>query len=225
MHEEKDGWSFEVVGGQAPVALVLIHDIFGVSPYIAQVAEGLAADGYTSAAVDLFKGRKAKDLAEAMEWRSKLTEAEVLECLVAGRAVVQKHAGATARVGTYGFCMGGGYALLGACRGGFAFGIDFYGKIDHAEDVSGLVGPLLLVLASEDERITPWAFSELLPAAMKAKKRIHTELYPGVRHAFHRPDWEGYNEAAAKDADVRVRTFLAEQRQVATKPVGTTQSK
>ena len=78
------------------------------------------------------------------------------------------------------------------------------------EDVAGLRGPALLLLGSEDERITPWALSEFLPAANRAKKRVSLELYPGVRHAFHRPGWEGHDAAAAAEAWRRTLEFLSD---------------
>ena len=193
--------------------MLLIHDIYGPDEHIVSIGEGLARDGYPTAVVDLFKGRRPKDLEEGMAFRQALRSEEVLDALETGREIVRRRTGAQARIGTWGFCMGGGYALLGACHRPFDFAIDFYGKIETAEDVQGLKGPLLLVLASEDERITPWAFAELLPAAMRAQKRIEVQLYPNVRHAFHRPKWEGYNALAAQDAEQRVRNFLGELRE------------
>jgi carboxymethylenebutenolidase len=220
MRAALNGWSFEVFGESGPVGVVLVHDIYGPDEHIASVGESLGRDGYPTAVVDLFKGRRPKDLEEGMAFRQALGTEEVLDALETGREIVRRHAGAEARIGTWGFCMGGGYALLGACHRPFDFAIDFYGRIDAAEDVRGLKGPLLLVLATEDERITPWAFAELLPAAMRTQKRIQLQLYPNVRHAFHRPKWEGYNALAALDAERRVRNFLREQREGRSDPAG-----
>ncbi len=114
-----------------------------------------------------------------------------------------------ARVGALGFCIGGGYPLLGACRRPYDFAVTYYGRIDRAEEIAGASGPVLLRLASEDERITPWAFAEMLPAARRAGRRVSPELYPGVRPAFHRPGWEGHDAAAAADAGHRTLSFLA----------------
>lgn len=69
-----------------------------------------------------------------------------------------------------------------------------------------------MVVAAEEERITPWTFTELLPAAMPMQKRLEVQRYPNVRHAFHRPKWEGYHASTAVDADRRVHDFLREQR-------------
>jgi carboxymethylenebutenolidase len=90
-----------------------------------------------------------------------------------------------AKVGSMGFCMGGGFVLLGACNLDFDFCIDYYGLVEDADQVGGVRGPIQLILASEGERITPWLYQKLLPAATKYKKRVDVHLYPHVQHAFH----------------------------------------
>jgi carboxymethylenebutenolidase len=213
MRAALNGWSFDVFGESGLVGVVLVHDIYGPDAHIRSVGESLGRDGYPTAVVDLFQGHLPKDIPEGMALRQALRDESVLEALETGREVLRRHAGEATKIGTWGFCMGGGYALLGACHRPFDFAIDFYGRIDSVDDVQGLKGPLLLVLAAEDERVTPWALTELLPAAMRAHKRVQLHLYPNVRHAFHRPKGETYNALAALDAERRVRDFLREQRE------------
>jgi carboxymethylenebutenolidase len=202
----------EVFGTKGSVGVVVIHEVFGRDDYVRSVGQQLAAAGFPAAVVDLYNGASATTLDEAFALRGQLTESAVLEKLEEGREAVARRLVPRARVGTLGFCMGGGYALLGACRRRFDFAVDFYGRIEQANDVDGLTGPVLCLLASEDARITPWAFAELLPAAMRTKKRVTLELYPGVQHAFHHPGQERYDAAAAADAWRRTLTFLEEQR-------------
>jgi carboxymethylenebutenolidase len=204
----------EVFGTKGTLGVVVVHEVFGRDDYSRGVGRELGEEGFPAAVVDLYDGQYAANLDEAFALRGALTEASVLEHLGAARAAVERRLVPHARVGTLGFCMGGGYALLGACRQPFAFAVDYYGRIDHAGDVAGLSGPVLCFLASEDERITPWAFAELLPAARQAKKRVSVELYPGVRHGFHRPGRELYDPAAAADAWRRTLAFLHEQATV-----------
>jgi len=208
----------EVFGTKGSVGVVVVHDVFGRGDYARSVGRELAAAGFPAAVIDLYDGGAPKSLEEAMAFRAKLTDNGVLDALDVGRDAVARRLIPHAHIGTLGFCMGGGFALLGACRRRFAFAVDFYGKIERADDVEGLGGPVLCLLASEDERITPWAFAELLPAAMRLKKRLTVELYPGVRHAFHRPGGETYNAEAAADAWKRTLRFLEEQRPARPRP-------
>lgn len=109
-----------------------------------------------------------------------------------------------------GFCVEGGFALIGACNLDFDFCIDYYGMTQDADDIARLNGPVLLILAGEDERINPCAYQTFLPAAMKYQKRVDLHLYPKAKHAFHRPNWEGSNPEAAKDAWSKTLQFLSQ---------------
>lgn len=200
----------ELVGTGGPLGVVVVHEVFGRDDYVRSVARALADAGFPSATVDLYGGRYASTLDEAFALRSGLKDEAVVAALDDARRALEGRLDGPRRVGTLGFCMGGGYALLGACRRPFAFAVDFYGRLERAQDVASLDGPALLLLASEDERITPWAFAELLPAARAAKRRVSLELYPGVRHAFHRPGWEGHDPRAAADAFERTVRFLGD---------------
>jgi len=202
----------ELLGTGGTLGVVLVHDIYGRGPYMRSVAEALLSAGVPSANVDLFHGVVPGTVEEGMKLRTALVDEEVLATLEEARVALLDRLTGPARVGTLGFCMGGGYALLGACHRPFDFAVDFYGKIERVEEVAGLRGPALLLLGSEDERITPWALSEFLPAANRAKKRVSLELYPGVRHAFHRPGWEGHDPAAAAEAWRRTLDFLSDVR-------------
>jgi carboxymethylenebutenolidase len=115
--------------------------------------------------------------------------------------------GPGAVIGAWGFCMGGGAALQGACTSPFAFCVDYYGRIDDAGEVRGLSGPLLLILGSEDDRLNPWVYGDLLPRLDEHRKRVHVDLYPGVAHAFHREGWPPYDKAAASEAWVHAVEF------------------
>ncbi len=208
----------EVFGTKGSVGVVVIHGILGRDDYVRSVGRDLATAGVPSAVVDLYSGQYAPSVEKGLALRATLTDHDVLEKLDAARVAVARRLVPRARVGTLGFSIGGGYALLGACKRRFDFAVDFYGRIEHADDVQGLQGPVLCVLASEDEPINSWVFAELLPEAMKARKRVTAELYPGVRHGFHRPGRELYDEAAATDAWRRTLAFLEELRPTRTPP-------
>jgi len=187
-----------------------VHEVFGLYDHIESVAAQLAREGFWVAAVDLYRGRYAANLEEAFKLRTSLKEQEVLDALHSGLQLLGEKIGGKAKIGSMGFCMAGGFALLGACNLPMAFCVDYYGLIENAEQVKGVKGPVQLILASEDERVTPWAYQTLLPAATKYKKRVDVHLYPNAQHAFHRPNWERYNAEAAKDAWSKTLSFLSQ---------------
>jgi carboxymethylenebutenolidase len=202
------GWDFFVARGRGPVGLVLIHEIFGYNEYIEKVAKDLASAGFTTAAIDLFRGKRATTMEEGFKFRGEVTKELLADGVTKGLELVRKESGAS-ELGTMGFCMGGGFALQAACDLGLGFCIDYYGLMENDQDASKLTGPVLMILASEDQRVTPWAFQKFLPAAMTYKKRVEVQLYPNARHAFHRPGWEGYNPEATKDAWDKTIRFLS----------------
>jgi carboxymethylenebutenolidase len=194
--------------GAGSVGVVLVHDITGLDAFNRSMAERLHREGFWVAAVDLFGGKTAPNLEEGMKLRAGLTKEHMVAALRAGFDRLRAEMGPAAVIGAMGFCMGGGAALQGACAVPFAFCVDYYGRIESAADVAGLHGPLLLILGSEDDRLNPWAYGELLPKLDEHKKRVRVELYPGVAHAFHREGWPPYHAASAKDAWGRAVAFI-----------------
>ena len=207
------GWDFFLGEGRTLVGVVLVHEIFGFNDYVKSVASEFSKNGYWAAAVDIFRGTKPQTVEEGRKTRESLTNTEVLDALGNGLKLLRERIGGKARVGTMGFCMGGGFALLGACNLEFDFCINYYGIVQDIEEVEGLKCPVQLVLGSEDERVNTWAFQSFLPTAMKFNKRVDLHLYPNAKHAFHRPDWDGHNPEAAKDAWSKTLQFLSRFQQ------------
>jgi carboxymethylenebutenolidase len=212
-------WPVRVTRGSGKTGVVLVHDITGLDATNDSFAAKLAAEGLWVAQVDLFRGKVAATVQEGMALRKNVSDDDIKAAMVAAHDCLRAEMGPPAKIGAMGFCMGGGAALQGACEAPYAFCVDWYGMIANADDVRRLTGPLLLILASEDDRINPWAYAQLLPKLDEHRKRAHVELYPAVVHPFHRPDWiaspfggmKSYDEAAASDAWARVLAFIRAQ--------------
>jgi carboxymethylenebutenolidase len=201
-------WNYLLYHGKLPVGIVLVHDFRGRDHYAKSVAEQLSEKGFWVAAVDLFHGRTAERREDAAKLVQTVKADEVIPCLAQAHDLLTERIGPKGVVGTMGFCMGGGFALLGACNLPYDFCIDFYGMIQNILEVEGLKGPVLLILGSEDARVTPWAFETFLPAAIQHKVRVDVHLYPNAPHAFHRPGDDAYRPEAAKDAWAKTLAFL-----------------
>ena len=204
-------WKFFLAEGDSRVGVVLIHEIFGYDSYVEDVARKLASAGYTTAAIDLFRGKHPRTLEEGHQTREALSNEQLADGILKGTDLMRRETAAR-KIGSMGFCMGGGVALQSACDLGLDFCVDYYGSVQDEKCISRLAGPVLLILGSEDQRITPWAFQKFLPAATKYNKRVETHLYPNARHAFHRPGWEEYNPEAAADAWDKTLRFLSQLR-------------
>ncbi len=194
--------------GKLQVGLVLVHEIMGRDAYAMSVAEGLSQEGFHVVAVDLYEERLPQDLNAARAIRESLKDDEVRGIMEDAWHLLRETLGSASFIGPIGFCMGGGIALKSACELAFDFCIDYYGMMNDVEKVAGLRGPLTLFLGSEDERVTPWAFDSLLPAMRRHRKQVEVHLFPNAGHAFHRPGWQGHNEAAARAAWSRTLEVL-----------------
>jgi carboxymethylenebutenolidase len=200
--------------GQGP-GVVLIQEWWGLVPHIKDVAERLAAEGFTVLAPDLYHGTTTTEPDEA----GKLMMAMNIE--QAGRdmsGAIDYLLGLDSvdgtKVGVIGFCMGGGLALVLACLRPDAIGatVPFYGLIpwEHAQpDYSQLDAPVLGHYAGEDGFFSPELVDDLQARLISLGKQADLEIYPGVDHAFFndtRP--EVYDAEASARAWVQSIGFL-----------------
>ena len=197
--------------GKLPGVLV-IHENRGLNPYIEDVARRLAVEGYVAFAPDALTpvGGYPGDEDKARELFAKQDGKKRIEDLVAGAGVLKARPESSGKIGTVGFCFGGGICNLLAVRlPDLAASVPFYGVQVPATDVPNIKAPLLIHYAENDERINAgWPAYE---AALKANGvKYQTHFYPGTQHGFHNDTTPRYDEAAAKLAWSRTLTFFKE---------------
>jgi carboxymethylenebutenolidase len=195
---------------EGKVGIILFHEVYGLDSYITNVADKLSEKGYSVTAPDLYQGKRASSLDEALLLRKEVTCDKLNK--VAEQALNIFREFGVKKLGSMGFCMGGGFALHVACKFSLDFCVDFYGMMENEEEIEKIKGPLLLILASNDQRVNSWVFQKLLPSASKYQKKVELHIYPNTVHAFHRPGWQGYDKNAADDAWNRTLNFLASLR-------------
>lgn len=198
-------------GGIFP-GLVLIQEWWGVNDHIKDVAGRFAKEGYVVLAPDLYGGKATKDADEAGRLMQGLDKEAALCMLTAAVDYLQSHlAVADGRIGVTGFCMGGSFALLLACRSQrVKAAVPFYGDVPADEELENLSAPVLFIGAENDFWITQDKISRLQDALSRLRKEGEVKVYRGVGHAFFndtRPD--AYNQAAAEDVWQTVLQFLA----------------
>lgn len=113
------------------------------------------------------------------------------------------------RIGTVGFCFGGGISIDTACHTKTAACVVFYGENPSPiELVERIQCPVLGIYGGEDRRINS-SLDKLVAAMAQYEKDFQMKLYPGAPHAFFNDTNKAtYREAAAMDAwDLTLRFF------------------
>ena len=191
-------------------AIIVIHENRGLNPHIRDVARRIALDGYLTVAVDMLTplGGTPQDEDAAREMFQKLDLAKTVGSL-AGVVTALKSANPSRKVGTIGFCWGGGMVNnLAVAAPNLDAGVAYYGVAPKTEDVARIKAPLMLHYAGLDQRINSTA--PAFEAAMKqAGVSYQKFVYDGANHAFNNETGkERYDEAAAKLAWTRTMDFF-----------------
>lgn len=192
-------------------AVIVIHENRGLTPHIEDVARRTAVEGFVAVAPDMLSplGGTPADEDAGRQLFTKVDPAKARADLVAAVKYAQGRDDVSGKVGTVGFCWGGGMAnALAVSVPTLAAAVPFYGAQPAAEDVTKIKARLQLHYAENDERIN--AGIAAYEAALKAAGVDYTlHMYPGVQHAFHN-DTAGvrYNAQAAQLAWGRTVEFL-----------------
>lgn len=193
--------------------VILIQEWWGLVPHITDVADRLAAEGFTVLAPDLYRGKASTEPDEAGKLMMGLNLAQAAKDLSGAVDLLQERT-AQDRVGVVGFCMGGGLALVLACQrpDAVAAVAPFYGVIpwESAQpEWSALAATVEGHYAELDGFFTPAAAQELEATLRGLGKAATLHVYPGTDHAFFndtRP--EVYDAAASATAWDRTVTLM-----------------
>jgi carboxymethylenebutenolidase len=193
---------------KTPVVLV-IHEIFGMTDWVQDLADQVAAAGYIAVAPDLLSGMgpnggRSSDFAEGktMEAVSHLNPDQVTADLNAAADYARKIPASNGKLFVGGFCWGGGQTFRFATnRADLAAAFVFYGAPPDKDAMARIKAPVYGFYAGNDPRI-----GAMIPdtvAQMKAAGKTYDIVtYNGAGHGFMRageaPD--------AKDADQKART-------------------
>jgi carboxymethylenebutenolidase len=202
-----------------PVVLI-IHEIFGMSDWVEDLADQVAAAGYIAVAPDLLSGMgpdggRSSSFAEGktMEAVSKLPPDQVTADLNAVADYGKKIPAANGKLFVGGFCWGGGQTFRFATnRGDLSAAFVFYGPPPDKDAMARINVPVYGFFAGSDARI-----GAMIPDAitnMKAAgKTFDPVTYDGAGHGFMRageaPDANDANKKARADAWERWKTLLA----------------
>jgi carboxymethylenebutenolidase len=199
--------------GKGPFpALIVIHEWYGLNDWVKQQASQLSDEGYVTLAVDLYRGKVAANGDEAHELMRGLPEDRAARDLVAAFNYLasQKNVKAN-KIGSIGWCMGGGYSLAAALNEPkLAATVINYGRL--ATDPAALQkinAPILGLFGGQDRGIPPDSVKAFEEQMKKLGKKVEVHIYPDAGHGFENENNKGgYREADTKDARARTLAFL-----------------
>lgn len=199
--------------GQGP-GVVVIQEIFGINPWIREVTEWYAEQGYITLAPDLFWRLKPgiqldpmsdSQFKEGFGYYEKFDVAKGIEDIQATITAVRQMPGCTGKVGNIGFCLGGFLSYLTAAQTDTDASSSYYGGGIHTklDEAANIRKPTFLHLAGNDSFVPATAVEDI-SAGVKDQKNITVYVYPGMPHAFCRAhDPRHYNAEACSLAHQR----------------------
>ncbi len=204
--------------GKTPVVLV-IHEIFGMTDWVEDLADQVAAAGYIAVAPDLLSGMgpnggRSSDFAEGktMEAVSHLNPDQVTADLNAAADYGLKLPASSGKLFVGGFCWGGSQTFRFATnRGDLAAAFVFYGGPPDKDAMARIKAPVYGFYAGNDARIDA-TIPDTVTQMKALRKAYEPVTYEGAGHGFMRageaPDASDVNKKARADAWVRWKLLL-----------------
>ena len=169
-------------------SLILIHEWNGLVDRVREVADAMAAEGYVTLAADLYSGRtgSSPDENRALMAEIGADQETMIANLNAAARFLRERDDVTGRVGTLGWCFGGGvalsYALGGEAHDATAI---FYGSlVTDPAILASIDHEVYGSFAEMDTGIPPETVNEFVSAlrAVGVENDIH--IYDEVNHGF-----------------------------------------
>lgn len=200
--------------GKGPFpALIVIHEWWGLNDWVKEQASKLADQGYVALAIDLYRGKVATTPEMAHEIMRGVPEDRARRDLhsafefLASQPNVKKD-----RIGSIGWCMGGGYSLdVGLDEPTLAATVINYGHLATDTDaLKKINAPILGLFGAQDQGIPPADVHKFEQTMKQLGKKIDVKIYDDAGHAFENPNNKtGYRAEDAADAWKRTIDFLA----------------
>jgi carboxymethylenebutenolidase len=205
--------------GKTPVVLI-IHEIFGMTDWVQDLADQVAEAGYIAVAPDLLSGMAPNGGRTANFPQGKATEAvshlnpdQVTADLNAAAGYGQKLPASNGKLFVTGYCWGGGQSFRFATnRDDLAAAFVFYGPPPDNDVMARIKAPVYGFYAGDDARIGA-TLPETIQNMKAAGKTFEPVTYEGAGHGFMRageaPDASEANRKARTEAWARWKSLLA----------------
>jgi len=204
--------------GKGPFpALVVIHEWWGLNDWVKEQAAKLADQGYVALAIDLYRGKVATTPDEAHEIMRGVPSDRANRDLLAASAFLRSQKNVNAkRVGSIGWCMGGGYSLdLAIADPQLKASVINYGHLAADRDtLSKIHAAILGIFGGQDRGIPPGDVKKFESQLKELGKPAEIHIFPDAGHAFENLDnKQGYRAQDATEAWKLTVDFLAKELQ------------
>jgi carboxymethylenebutenolidase len=195
-------------------AVIVIHEIFGLTDWEPTVGDRLAGKGYVAIVPDLLSSRFGPT-PPASDSARKLMALLVPDQVTADLDAVYAYVNAlpavrTDRVGVMGFCWGGGQTFRYATNNPrLRAAVVCYGPNPDTTTLARVQAPVLGVYGENDARI-----NGMLPTVARIMqglgKSFVADSYPGTGHGFLKPGRRGYDTDQVDKAWTKIESFFKE---------------
>jgi carboxymethylenebutenolidase len=173
-------------------------------------ADKYARAGYNVLAVDLF-GKVATTAEEAMKLVQGVDQQAATAQLLLAADYLRTLPNSNGRVGSLGWCFGGGQSLnLAINDPKLNAAVIYYGQpVTDQQQLAKIKTPILGNFGEADQTISRSRVDDFTQALTAAGIRHTIYTYPGAKHAFANPtNTNAYNRDAALKANKRTAAFL-----------------
>lgn len=192
-------------------AVIVIHEIFGLTDWEPTVADRLAGQGYVAVVPDLLSSRFGMSPASADSGRklvAQLSNDGVNADLDAAYAYANSlPAVKKDHIGTIGFCWGGAKSFRYATANPkLKAAVICYGSAPDSTLIPNIKAKLLGVYGEEDARINA-TLPDVSRMTKAAKVKYSYDIYPGTGHGFLKPGRKGSDGPSVEQAWARILEF------------------
>jgi carboxymethylenebutenolidase len=192
-------------------AVIVIHEIYGLTDWEPTVADRLAKEGYVAIVPDLLSSKYGKSPTNPDSGRKLIGELEPNR-ITADLDATYKYVNALPavlkdRIGTIGFCWGGGQSFRYATNNpNLRAAVVAYGPPPDSAAFRRIRAPVLGIYGENDARLTeslPWVVAQM----QSAGKTFSHEIFPGTGHGFLKPGRQGSDGPQVERAWTRILEF------------------
>jgi len=196
-------------------AVVVIHEIYGLTDWEPTVADRLAKSGYVAIVPDLLSTKYGRSPADADSGRKLVGQLEPSRITADLDAVVAYLNGLSAvqggDIGVIGFCWGGGQSFRYATNNPkLRAAVICYGPPPENDALARIQTPLLGVYGENDARIDA-SLPQVAARLKGAGKSFTYRVYPGTGHGFLKPGRQGSDGPQVEKAWGDILAFFKEK--------------